>query len=361
MGARYRYALSAHGALLDVADLTAAERRSGAPYVCMGCAGEMVPRLGAVRVHHFAHRAEGECAGETYLHRLAKRVLHDEVASALAAGRPFLLVYPETARCTHFRDAHGFVCASERPRELDLTAYFDRVSVETAHGGFRPDLLLHSTRHDDCVYLEVAVSHPCSPEKVASGVRIVEVPVRDEAQVARLRQGGLDAGTLGLRLHNFRSPAPRPACGGDCPFPVDVLLVREDRSAVVASVAGGTAASPGYAADAVRREVLGPSDRPAAERRDRFAAAVRGAWFDGVPVRDCHLCAHQGMGTDAPVFCRKRTRGCESAEAVECPDFTPLASLRECEYLDRRSRRFLVVREAKRREGYAAAARRDWE
>lgn len=52
------------------------EAKKGEEYFCPECGGEMIPRLGEVKVHHFAHKAfSASCIGEAGYHAVAKWVL----------------------------------------------------------------------------------------------------------------------------------------------------------------------------------------------------------------------------------------------------------------------------------------------
>ena len=54
----------------DVSRDTAKSHR----YHCISCGAEMIPKLGNLREHHFAHKAACSCNSETYLHKLGKIV-----------------------------------------------------------------------------------------------------------------------------------------------------------------------------------------------------------------------------------------------------------------------------------------------
>jgi hypothetical protein len=56
--------------------------------VCPACGGAMVARKGRVKRHHFAHAIATACHGETVLHEVGKRLLHDRIARHLRRGRP---------------------------------------------------------------------------------------------------------------------------------------------------------------------------------------------------------------------------------------------------------------------------------
>ena len=47
-------------------------------YQCIGCEGELIAKVnGAVMQPHFAHKAAQECSGETYLHKLGKKIFFE--------------------------------------------------------------------------------------------------------------------------------------------------------------------------------------------------------------------------------------------------------------------------------------------
>src|SRR5215207_4267607 len=92
---------------------------------CPGCGAPLVARRGGRRAAHFAHATGRACAAahETVLHRLAKQLIAD--------GAPLAL--PEVA---------------------------------AVHGGRRrPDILAAVAGRP--LLVEVAVTHPCGPEKLA--------------------------------------------------------------------------------------------------------------------------------------------------------------------------------------------------
>jgi competence CoiA-like predicted nuclease len=71
MPIKYRYALDEDHQVVDVEDLTEADRKD---YECIACGHVLRPVMGEIRHKHFRHQVEAdvECSGETYLHRLGK-------------------------------------------------------------------------------------------------------------------------------------------------------------------------------------------------------------------------------------------------------------------------------------------------
>ncbi|WP_334147172.1 hypothetical protein [Hyphomicrobium sp.] len=127
--------------------------------VCPGCGRRMVAKKGEVqRTHHFAHHAQQDgrscvSAGETALHKFAKRILDERLEIALPAQ-----VVEEQ------RDSEVVVRAEKRT--------FDRAILETKDGQIVPDvvLLLRERR----LIVEFKVTHPCDAQKIAR-IRAMDV------------------------------------------------------------------------------------------------------------------------------------------------------------------------------------------
>jgi len=119
----------------------------------------MVAKKGEVqRTHHFAHHAQQDgrscvSAGETALHKFAKRILDERLEIALPAQ-----VVEEQ------RDSEVVVRAEKRT--------FDRAILETKDGQIVPDvvLLLRERR----LIVEFKVTHPCDAQKIAR-IRAMDV------------------------------------------------------------------------------------------------------------------------------------------------------------------------------------------
>lgn len=127
--------------------------------VCPGCGRRMVAKKGEVqRTHHFAHHAQQDgrscvSAGETALHKFAKRILDERLEIALPAQ-----VIEEQS------DREVVVRAEKRA--------FDRAILETKEGQIVPDvvLLLRERR----LIVEFKVTHPCDAQKIAR-IRAIDV------------------------------------------------------------------------------------------------------------------------------------------------------------------------------------------
>ncbi len=118
---------------------------------CPGCERRMVAKKGSVQAHHFAHHSDRESsscvsAGETALHKFAKKVLDQRLEIAL----------PE------------MVLSSDGEREVVVRATklaFDRAILETKDGMIVPDVVLEL--RDRRLIVEFKVTHPCDDVKIA--------------------------------------------------------------------------------------------------------------------------------------------------------------------------------------------------
>lgn len=129
----------------------------------------MVAKKGEIQGHHFAHHAQQDgrtcvSAGETALHKFAKRVLDERLEIAL----PTMVV-----------EEHG-------DREVVVEAErrtFDRAILEMKDGQIVPDVVL--VLRDRRLIVEFKVAHPC-----------------DEQKIARIRT--MDIGAIEIDLSQYR-------------------------------------------------------------------------------------------------------------------------------------------------------------
>lgn len=157
---------AADGTLVHIADVPSG---LACNCVCPGCGRKMVAKKGEIQGHHFAHHARQggwtcASAGETALHKFAKRVLDERLEIAL----PAMVV-----------EEHGdleVVVEAERRN-------FDRAILETKDGQIVPDVVL--LLRDRRLIVEFMVTHPC-----------------DEQKIARIRT--MDIGAIEIDLSQYR-------------------------------------------------------------------------------------------------------------------------------------------------------------
>lgn len=166
------------------------DNRADHKYYCLGCDKEMVPVLCKKgKTPHFRHKVNDLCNQETYLHNLAKKYL----AKQFESQPKFEVSYYATNDCPHkdscqlFKRFQWKECFGRTLHTFDLKDVYDTCQVEGVYNGFRADVLLTSSKNSDLppVFLEISVSHDCTPEKLQSGNRIIEMKIHSETDFKR--------------------------------------------------------------------------------------------------------------------------------------------------------------------------------
>jgi hypothetical protein len=352
MSIKYRYALSCTNALVDVYALDGSQRRLGAPYVCLGCETELVPRLGERRVKHFAHKQEQDCPAETYLHRLAKQAFFEIYTHALESRKPFYLCRQLDVTCNYFEADFGFTCQKQHIEKHDLTRYFDRIAVEAPIGKFRADVLLSSSRRADVILVEFAVTHPCEGEKLDSGYRIVEFSINDESDVDYIRSRQISNSDYDheVEFHNFVfHDTAQPVCNGRCDKRINVFLIHPSKKSVLIEAHPQAVRAGSVGVSAVHREILGTASHPY-QQRELYKQKIREAHFVGIPIANCFLCKYHGVdGEENAIFCKLHKQSYPSNQATECEAYRVLPSLEAYTQIDASNEEYIKKLRRRRR------------
>lgn len=187
------------GPIVKIEEVTQENRRQYR-YFCPGCGAELFPVLCKEgRQNHFRHKAgEGHgCSFETYLHNTAKRLL--KLRFDTKPDFP-ILVHAENM-CDKFDNCllriesdtknrrfqgdsynNRIVCEKYYPKVIDLKKIYDTCELEKGYKGFIGDVKLSNSKDDSIVpmFLEICVHHACTPEKLSSGIPIIEFTLNDE-------------------------------------------------------------------------------------------------------------------------------------------------------------------------------------
>ena len=184
---KYQFALDEDGNLISINDITQ-ENRKQHTYKCIACGNELLPRaIGSkARRPHFYHKELVTCSGETYLHKLTKLSIMEK----FFFSDKFEIAYPIETSCNNsncqLRNRH---CKEyNNSYTIDLKKYYDTCQEEVAIKGFVADLLLTSSQHPELepILIEVCVSHSCEPEKRDSGLKIIEMKIKNEEDIRKL-------------------------------------------------------------------------------------------------------------------------------------------------------------------------------
>lgn len=186
---QHHHALDAISGRTVSIDEVTTENRTSMQFFCIGCGTEMEAVLGQKREHHFRHKEVGDCNPETYLHRLTKRVLKHkfETQSQFPVQYYVQNECPKFEQCEFRQRNYWGDCSSVVLKTLDLKEFYDTCEEEVSYKGFRADLMLSHSKFPDRkpVFLEVSVTHDCTPEKIDSRIRIIEIKVQCEKDTFR--------------------------------------------------------------------------------------------------------------------------------------------------------------------------------
>jgi hypothetical protein len=328
---QYRYAFDSNGTVVT-ADFLAGTEITGT-YSCISCDQPLIARVnGKIQRPHFGHKAQVECNGETYLHRLAKRVFQETYSHCLKTCTPFTITFTTPRICNKYKSLITRCCElGEDHHEYDLTQYYTDIHMETRDGEFIPDISLHSkTRPNDLIYLEIAVSHFLSEAKSASAKRIIEIPIRNEDDVDAIR-----AAKLTPENASFTGFFPKVNAVSDA----ECKCAREQVFAFYVFNSGKAYLDHGPLQQ-IQSKILNNKDKLkyvnlipdqsddkkfysfGRTRGYLFVEQVRLAHERSVLIKNCYLCRYHGDNWDASVehsiFCKTLKKPCNSNEASQC-------------------------------------------
>lgn len=214
---QYAFALDNQGALTHISDAL----RSSI-YTCPGCKKNLTPVLGENYAKHFRHSEEC-CAVETYLHKCAKEAFFYRYQQALSHEVPISLELERRVSCNGFRLAlvrdETLHCLKSVPARYNLTQFFDQAELEKYDKvtGLRPDIMLCDAAGERRCYVEIFVTHPCSQEKIETGIPILEFQVHSAADIQMLLTGSYSIKDTSLRVFNWTPPSQTvDTCTGVC-------------------------------------------------------------------------------------------------------------------------------------------------
>lgn len=327
---RYRFAFTADERLVPIESLASRDRVRSEKYLCFGCDRELIPVLGKVREHHFRHKADGEvpCAPETYLHALAKHAFFRGYQAAIEEGRPFTLAIPTRRICHKWEERLGHTCERDTGKtQFDLTAYFDEVALEEGVKGFVADVLLSSSRTGERLLVEIAVTHWCEPEKIATGLRILELTVQFEDDIPDFSEG-VDATSPLVTLHNFKDQPPiEVACDRNCDAELAMFIVYRSGKSILVSdhpaTIWGMKRKPSVAYSHLVTEIEHGLAMPYLAG-DGYRLEAEKAFKNGAAIKCCSLCRYAGFRTwEKPVFCKIKKEEVGVNEAASCEAYRP--------------------------------------
>lgn len=177
---QYLYANNIRGSLVDISDVAHGIREK---YYCPSCGMEMSAVLGNKREHHFRHKGDS-CSYESYLHKISKQLIKWRFDN----DPKFEIGYYVNRNCPKsnccLRDS-GCNANEKELHRINIKDRYDVCEIEGTYNGFRADIKLSNSNKSEAVpmFIEIVVTHKCSPEKISLGVPIVEITVTNERDV----------------------------------------------------------------------------------------------------------------------------------------------------------------------------------
>lgn len=305
-------------------------------FTCIGCDSTLIAKVrGTERSPHFAHHPGAMCNEETYLHRLGKQVFSEELCMCRETGTPFEIELNHPITCRRFEDYLESACVSKsfETKVYDLTNEYDHVAIEPCDGSFIPDLLLtNSKTPKDKLYIEIAVTHFLSDKKRHSSRRIIEIPLKSEADLAIIRSHRLtekNANFVNVESESRTMTDADCKCGGYQAFAFLVYKsgkcrLEEGTVASLVQMRHNARHSIQYFQVYVADKECGDVWR-IANKSEVFRGAVLKAFRDGCEFQNCYLCTHQANSfrkePGKPVYCKKLKTICASNDAILCDSF----------------------------------------
>lgn len=201
---QYAYALNEQGILTHITDSLRTST-----YSCPGCKSALTPVLGKVKTKHYRH-SQSNCTLESYLHKSAKIALFYHYKQALNGKKSAVLELERTIHCnsTKAQMLAGLPheCKKIVPARYNLTALFNGAVLEKRDPdtGFIPDVMLFHSEVNQRLYIEICVTHPCTPEKIDTGIPILEFKIASEEDIKMLLSGLYSVHDERITLYNFR-------------------------------------------------------------------------------------------------------------------------------------------------------------
>ena len=165
---------------------------------CISCGREMVAKLGKKRIKHFAHKVnEDSCDPNRYLHELAKSVLLHKFNTG-----SFKIKLNRIHQCIELSCPFDNGCKSSIPQEYDLKEHYHNCEPEKNIDNYRADLLISGDKKEP-ILIEINVTHGCTPQKINSGLKIIEIPIQSENDVEYLRTHSISE-EKGVHFYGFK-------------------------------------------------------------------------------------------------------------------------------------------------------------
>lgn len=204
-----RFAKDYSGHIIDIYNVSDAyvQEHGNESFKCIECGNPMLSKRGKVKEWHFAHVGGKNvvCSFESYLHRVGIIKFVEAYNALVETSKPFFLEVAKGQTCFRGECPYGRKEPCGRVdgyENIPLLPNFRHVETEIRDGDFVPDVLLMDDNGHK-IYIEIVVSHFAEPRKIASGVPIVEIELKTEADLALFADGMLTQRNESVSMYNF--------------------------------------------------------------------------------------------------------------------------------------------------------------
>lgn len=204
---KYKKVFDKENQIVDISSVTPENKMS--EYYSIGTHTPMTAALGEKNQHYFRAKRGYALNPETELHQYVKTILKHRFDTE----EKFPIRYyredtcPFEGKCIFYDKKNGGCGMLEKKlSEYDLKLFYDTATIEESYKGFTADVLLTSTQAKRRpVFLEVAVTHPCTPEKINSGIKIIELIVEKEDDAYFELEESPHNERVSIKFHNFET------------------------------------------------------------------------------------------------------------------------------------------------------------
>ena len=321
----YRYAMDNKGQVVDICNLADTSEVRKTSYTCISCNRSVVPVLGKVRQKHFRHIEALECNGETYLHNLSKRLFFQTYKQCLSENIPFYIELLKPCKCIQCEKDFGIICSIKGKLEkFSLIEYFTDVFLETQCDGFIPDVLLLG-KDGEKIFIEFAVTHIASEEKINFQNRIIELTIIDEDSLLPILSRYFSQTNEQLEFYNFNPSEiiieSNPICENEFLF----FVLKKNGAAQISLL------KPRNLKQKLNNGNIVFYKRVSLEKStiDKvYIKEVIDAFQSKKKVMNCFLCRYHALNKNRfydsrPIFCKFLKQVFTSTYAVSCEYFRP--------------------------------------
>lgn len=313
---RYKYALSENGELVYIDSLTEKNRID---YECLGCGNILRPVLGKIRQKHFRHKIQPVCSPETYLHRMGKKLFIKKYNECLTFNNPYIIEFETPIFCNSCQ--YGPCPKGGQKITYDLTTAFKSIKEEQRDQNLTPDILLE-TKSGEKIYIEIAVTHFSSNNKISSGKRIIEFIIKEEKDLEVFEKNQVSILDNKIRVYNFRPQPKEIPLKHYCHKEIDYFTIFSNgKCRIITCLA--------HEWDAIKKskEYIAK-----VESRDSevFIQEAEKAFCAGIKVKNCFLCRYHARNTfyllfreSNPIFCKFYKEQKKSNFAADCEIYRP--------------------------------------